>query len=194
MARWLDKTVKEKVATATCSSCHITQTVNVYDGQIKYHYCPYCGARMEDVDTSGPMTTDEFLVKRVVPARHELQLLEKELDRRNRAEKAAKAEVDKCTCDNCAYSCVLMIDDHNGCLGGKCTCCNDYCYKWMAETPVSAWLRQNKPYSEWLVHRLEDMFGDDFLECGDVKLIKQGLEWMKTVKDKVRVEKGKKLC
>ena len=190
MANWLNNGIGEGGTTATCSSCHITQTVNVYDGQIKYRYCPYCGARMEDVDTSGPMTADEFHVKRVVPARQEVRLLEREWDRRNRAEKAKKAGVDKCTCDNCAYSCVLMIDDHNSCLGGRCTCCNDYCYMWMPETPVSAWLRQNAKYNECLVHRLEEVFGDDFLECGDIELIKQGLEWMKTVEDKTKENKG----
>ena len=47
MARWLNNGIGEGGTTATCSSCHITQTVNVYDGQIKYRYCPYCGARME---------------------------------------------------------------------------------------------------------------------------------------------------
>ena len=78
MARWLNNGIGEGGTTATCSSCHITQTVNVYDGQIKYRYCPYCGARMEDVDTSGPMTADEFHVKRVVPARMEVRLLEKD--------------------------------------------------------------------------------------------------------------------
>jgi hypothetical protein len=144
---------------------------------------------MVDVDTSGPMTADEFHIRRVVPARQEVRLLEREWDRRNRAEKAAKAGVDKCTCDNCAYSCVLIIDDHNGCLGGKCTCCNDYCYMWMPETPVSAWLRQNAKYDEWLVHRLENVFGDDFLKCGDIELIKQGLEWMKVVGDKTKENK-----
>ena len=192
MAKWLNNSNEYGGTTRTCSCCHMTQTVNVYDNKVMFKYCPCCGARMEDVDTSGPMTADEFLIKRVVPTRMEVQILEKELNRRRRVEKAAKAGVDKCTCDNCAYSCVLMISDHNECLGGGCTCCNDYCYKWMPETPISAWLRQNAKYNEYLVHRLEDVFGDDFLECGDVELIKQGLEWMKTVEDKVRVEKEKK--
>ena len=186
MAQWLDKKFTEKVVIATCSSCHTTQSVKAYENKITYRYCPYCGARMVDVDTSGPMTADEFHNKRVIPARQEVRLLEREWDKRNRAEKAAKAGVDKCTCDNCAYSCVLIIDDHNGCLGGKCTCCNDYCYMWMPETPISAWLRQNAKHDEWLVHRLESVFGDDFLKCGDVELIKQGLEWMKEVENKAK--------
>ena len=186
MAQWLNNRTNEKTTIATCSSCHITQSVNAYKDEITYRYCPYCGARMVDVDTSEPMTADEFHIRRVVPARQEVQLLEREWDKRNRAEKAKKAGVDKCTCGNCAYSCVLMISDHNECLGGRCTCCNDYCYMWMPETPISEWLRQNAKYDEGLVHRLEDVFGDDFLKCDDVELIKQGLEWMKEVEDKVK--------
>lgn len=30
-----------------CSVCHITQTVNVYEGKVKFNYCPYCGAKMD---------------------------------------------------------------------------------------------------------------------------------------------------
>lgn len=30
----------------TCSNCNITQTVNVYDGIVRFKFCPYCGARM----------------------------------------------------------------------------------------------------------------------------------------------------
>lgn len=33
--------------TFTCSNCHITQTVNVYNDKIMFNYCPYCGARMD---------------------------------------------------------------------------------------------------------------------------------------------------
>lgn len=81
-----------------------------------------------------------------------------------------------------------MISDHNECLGGYCTCCHDYCYKWMPDTPVSVWLRKNKPYNDYLIHKLEDVFGSDFLVCGDVELIKQGLEWMKEVEDRAKVK------
>ncbi len=31
----------------TCSNCHISQTVNVYNGKVMFKYCPYCGARMK---------------------------------------------------------------------------------------------------------------------------------------------------
>ena len=30
-----------------CSVCRITQTVNVYNGKVKFNYCPYCGAKMD---------------------------------------------------------------------------------------------------------------------------------------------------
>ena len=29
-----------------CSNCNITQTVNVYDGMVRFKFCPYCGAKM----------------------------------------------------------------------------------------------------------------------------------------------------
>ena len=32
--------------TATCSNCGITQSVMVYQGKIKFCFCPYCGADM----------------------------------------------------------------------------------------------------------------------------------------------------
>ena len=122
MARWLNNGTGEGGTTATCSSCHITQIVNVYDGQIKYRYCPYCGARMEDVNTEGPMSADEFHKKRIIPLRNELSRHELEYRRRWAADKAKKAGVNRINCDNCARSCVLMISDHNGCLGDSCTC------------------------------------------------------------------------
>ena len=57
----------------------------------------------------------------------------------------------------------------------------------MPDTPVSTLLRKHQPYNEYLIHKLADMFGSDFLECGDVELIKQGLEWMKEVEDKAKI-------
>ncbi len=30
-----------------CSTCNVTQTVNVYEGEIKFIYCPYCGSKMD---------------------------------------------------------------------------------------------------------------------------------------------------
>ena len=34
--------------TRKCSVCNLTQTVNVYNGEVKFNYCPYCGAKMEE--------------------------------------------------------------------------------------------------------------------------------------------------
>ena len=34
--------------TRKCSVCNINQTVNVYMGKVKFNYCPYCGAKMDD--------------------------------------------------------------------------------------------------------------------------------------------------
>lgn len=33
--------------TCTCSNCHITQTVNIYNDKVMFKYCPYCGAKMK---------------------------------------------------------------------------------------------------------------------------------------------------
>lgn len=33
--------------TRKCSVCNLTQTVNVYKGEVKFNYCPYCGAKMD---------------------------------------------------------------------------------------------------------------------------------------------------
>ena len=184
MAQWLDKGIGEGGTTATCSSCHITQTVNVYDGQIKYRYCPYCGAKMVNPNIDNDMTSKELHVKRIIPARDEVSRLERKYKELFRKEKAEEAGVKVANCGNCAYSCVLEIDDHNGCLGGRCTCCNDWCYKWMPETPVSAWLRQNKHYDDFLIYKLKDLFGDDFLSGDDAELVKRGLEWLKEVEEK----------
>ena len=184
MAQWLDKRITERGATATCSSCRITQSVNVYEDKITYHYCPYCGVKMVDPNIDNDMTSKELHVKRIIPARDEVALLERRYKELLRKERAAEAGVKFANCGNCAYSCVLEIDDHNGCLGGRCTCCNDWCYKWMPETPVSAWLRQNKHYDDFLIYKLKDLFGDDFLAGDDIELVKRGLEWMKEVEEK----------
>ena len=186
MAQWLDKKITEKAAIATCSSCHVTQSVKVYEDKITYKYCPYCGAKMVDPNIDNDMTSKELHVKRIVPTREEVSRLERRYRELFRKEKAAEAGVKVANCNNCAYSCVLSITDHNECLGDRCTCCNDWCYQWMPETPVSAWLRQNKHYDDFLIYKLKDLFGDDFLKCGDVELIKQGLEWMKVVENKTK--------
>ena len=39
--------------TRMCSVCHITQTVTVYKGEVKFNYCPYCRAKMDGGDEHG---------------------------------------------------------------------------------------------------------------------------------------------
>ena len=186
MAQWLDKKITEKAVIATCSSCRTTQSVKVYEDKITYQFCPYCGAKMLDPNIDNDMTSKELHVKRIIPAREEVSRLERKYRELFRREQAEEAGLKNASCGNCAFSCVLNITDHNECMGGRCTCCNDWCYKWMAETPVSAWLRQNKHYDSSLVYKLEDIFGDDFIKSGDVELIKRGLEWMKEVEEKTK--------
>ena len=186
MAQWLDKKITEKAAIATCSSCHVTQSVNVYEDRITYQYCPYCGAKMVNPNIDNDMTAKELHVKRIIPARDEVSRLERKYKELFRKEQAEKAGVKVAHCGNCAYSSVLLITDHNECLGGRCTCCNDWCWKWMPETPVSVWLRQNKHYDGDLVYKLQDLFGDDFLSGDNAELIKSGLEWMREVEEKTK--------
>lgn len=135
------------------------------------------------------MTAKELHETKIIPARQELSRLEEEYKKLYRKECAERIGAKRADCSNCAYSCVLIIDDHNGCLGGKCTCCNSFCYKWMPETKVSAWLRENHEYDDGLVYRLEDMFGDDFLKCDDVDLILRALQLMDEVREKTKEKK-----
>ena len=132
------------------------------------------------------MTAKELHETKIIPARQELRRLENEYEKLYRKECAEKIGAKVANCDNCAYSCVLFIDDHNGCLGGKCTCCHSFCYNWMPETKVSAWLREHHKYNDDLVYRLEDMFGDDFLKCDDVDLILRALQLMDEVREKAK--------
>lgn len=41
---------KDTGKTRTCSNCNITQTVNVYEGKVRFRFCPYCGAKMKGAD------------------------------------------------------------------------------------------------------------------------------------------------
>ena len=138
------------------------------------------------------MTAKELHETKIIPARQELRRLEDEYEKLYRKECAEKAGVDKATCDNCAYSCVLMIDDHNGCLGGKCTCCHGFCYQWIPENSVSAYLREHYHYGEGVVFRLEKLFGEDFLECDDIELVLKALELMDEIKEKATEKRYEK--
>lgn len=132
------------------------------------------------------MTAKELHETKIIPARQELQRLEVEWTKLHRKELAEKAGVDIAHCDNCAYSCVLLISDHNECLGGYCTCCHDYCYKWMPDNAVSKYLREHHHYDEFTVFRLQKVFGDDILKCDDVDLIMRALQLMDEIKEKAR--------
>ena len=189
MVKWINHRIGEGNTTATCSCCNITQTVNVYKDKIQFQFCPYCGSRMEGVGTNEPMSAEEFHKKRIVPLRYELRAHELEYEKRWAAEKAKTAGVDRITCDNCARSCVLTIDEHNGCLGGRCTCCNDWCYKWIPENEVSKYLREHHKYDGDLVYKLEDFFGDDFLECDNVELLLDAIKLMNKMEEEKKAKK-----
>ncbi|MEE1084560.1 MAG: hypothetical protein UH850_12625 [Paludibacteraceae bacterium] len=133
------------------------------------------------------MTAKEFHTNTIIPLREQLRKAEEEYFKLYRKECAEKIGAKFANCDNCAYSCVLCIDDHNNCLGGKCTCCHSFCYNWIPETKVSAWLRENHKFGDDFIYRLEDMFGDDFLKCDDVDLILRALQLMNEVKEKAEV-------
>ena len=133
------------------------------------------------------MTANEFYKTKIIPVREELSRLEKEYEKINRKEKAAAAGLEGvANCDNCAYSCVMMISDHNECLGGYCTCCHDYCYKWMPDNEVSNYLREHHHYDEFTVFRLEKVFGDDILKCNNLDLVLKALQLMDEIKAKAK--------
>lgn len=55
-------------------------------------------------------------------------------------------------------------------MGGKCTCCNSWCYTWTPENEVSKFLRENYHYNDSMFYRLDDVFGNGFLKkCDDSK-------------------------
>ena len=186
MAKWNNNGIGESGTTRTCSHCHITQTVNIYNGKVMFKYCPYCGAKMVDAEVDKDMTAKELHVKRIIPARQEVSLLENKYKELYRKECAEKAGVDKATCDNCAYSCVLDIGDHNECLGGYCTCCHDYCYEWMPDNTVSAYLREHHKYDCDLVYHLKKVFGDNILKCDNLDLVMKAIQLMDEIEESTR--------
>lgn len=111
------------------------------------------------------MTAKEFHVQNIIPARLKLQDLERQYRELYRKECGEKIG-DRARCCNCAYSCVILTSDHNECMGGKCTCCNDWCFRWTPENKVSKQLREKHHYDNLLYARLASIFDDDFLtEC-----------------------------
>lgn len=110
------------------------------------------------------MTAKELHVQKIIPLRMELERLEKEYKDLYRKECGEKIG-EKASCDNCAFSCILDINDyHNSCMGGKCTCCNCWCHTWMPENEVSKFLRKNYHHDDNIFYRLQDIFGNDFLK------------------------------
>ena len=116
------------------------------------------------------MTSKELHKQKIVPLRMELRRLEEEYKKLYRQECAEKIGAKVANCSNCAYSCILYISDHNECMGGKCTCCQSFCYKWIPENKLSAYLREHHEYDYEIYHRLEDAFGNDFLKCDNIEL------------------------
>lgn len=111
------------------------------------------------------MTANEFHKQTIIPLRMKLQEAEAKYRKLYKKECGEKIG-ERASCKNCAFSCVLSIDTHNSCMGGKCTCCNDWCYKWTPENDVSRFLRKNYHYDSSLFYGLKDFFGDNFLkEC-----------------------------
>ena len=130
------------------------------------------------------MTSKELHQQKIIPARMELKRLEEEYRLLYREECKEQNGGKPANCDNCAYSCVLEISDHNECMGGKCTCCTGWCYRWMPETDVSAFLRANYPYNIEVYRGLEWLFGDNFLKEADMELVKEALLLIQKVRGK----------
>lgn len=120
------------------------------------------------------MTAKELHEQKIIPLRKALQQAEEEYKKLYRKECGEKIG-GHASCDNCAYSCILEISDHNECMGGKCTCCHGWCYKWMPENEVSAFLRNNYEYDSEVYYRLASFFGDDFLKNGNMELVVEAL-------------------
>lgn len=109
------------------------------------------------------MTSKELHEQKIIPLRQELKRLEdeyRELYRKECGEKIGE----QASCRNCANSCIIGLTDHNLCMGGRCTCCNDWCYSWIPENEVSKFLRKHYHYDSEVYYGLENIFGDGFLE------------------------------
>lgn len=133
------------------------------------------------------MTSQELHEQKIIPLRMELRKLEdeyRELYRKECGEKIGAIA----NCENCAYSCVLNLTEHNECMGGKCTCCNTWCYRWLPENEVSAFLRKNYHYDYELFEGVANFFGCDFLKNCDtpqkVNNVMAMLELVKKMEDK----------
>lgn len=127
------------------------------------------------------MTAKELHTKKILPLRLELHRLEdeyRELFRKECGEKIGKVA----RCSNCAYSCTIETTDHNCCMGGKCTCCNDWCYSWTPENEISSFLRKYYPSDASKYRRLKDVFGCDFLrKCDTPKQVSVVMQMLQLI-------------
>lgn len=130
------------------------------------------------------MTSKELNEQKIIPLRRELTRLETEYRRLYRQEKANENGLKVANCDNCAYSSIIEIADHNMCLEGNCTCCTGFCYSWAPETEVSAYLRKNHHYDDDIAYRLEKLFGSNFATTVDKNLLFEAFELIKKIKEK----------
>lgn len=127
------------------------------------------------------MTANELHQQKIIPLRKELEHFEREYKELYRKECGDKIG-EKATCENCAFSCILDITDHNCCMGGKCTCCYSWCYNWTPENEVSKFLRQKYSCDSSMFYRLEDIFGDDFLKkCDNPKNANIAMEMLNMI-------------
>lgn len=132
------------------------------------------------------MTAKELHTQKIIPLRVELSRLEKEYENLYRKECAEKIGVKRVDCSNCAYSCIIHVTDHNQCMGDNCTCCHDWCYRWIPENKVSAYLRQYHPYDSEIYYRLENTFGDDLLKCDNIELLMETLELIDKIDNHIK--------
>lgn len=135
------------------------------------------------------MTSKELHLTKIVPLRMKLRDLEREYEKLYRQECAEKVGTKTAGCGNCAYSSVLNITDHNECMGGKCTCCNNFCYNWYPENTVSAYFREHHPYNYHLWERLEYAFGEDFFKTDNLELVMEMIKMIETVDKYVKENK-----
>ena len=133
------------------------------------------------IDANEKMTAKELHTQKIIPLRLELQQLEEEYRKLYRKECGEKIG-ERASCKNCAFSCVISVSDHNGCMGGKCTCCNDWCYHWTPENDVSKFLRENYHYDDSMFYRLDDIFGSNFLkECNTPQKVNYVMDMLQII-------------
>lgn len=131
------------------------------------------------------MTAKEFYNQEILPLKIRVEELEIEYEKLWLQEQATLNNIDKCCCDNCAYSCNLNIGAHNYCLYGKCTCCNPVCYGWTPETESSKYIREHYHYDSITINRLVQLFGNSFVaEKGakKIELIQQAIKLMEEIR------------